>query len=79
MLLELLTSASTRIRIPGTAVVVLTPEAAEELEGLGNPIHGRVLRLLARLEQWPEVSGAKPLVGALAGRMAERKNNFDKL
>lgn len=50
------------------AAVVLTPEAANELEQLSNPIHGRVLRLLVRLEQWPDASGAKPLRGELAGR-----------
>jgi mRNA-degrading endonuclease RelE of RelBE toxin-antitoxin system len=49
------------------ANVALTPEAVEQLEVLANPIHGRVLRLLARLEKWPKVSGAKPLTGDLAG------------
>ncbi len=48
--------------------VVLTAEAAEQLEQLENPIHGRVLKLLVRLEKWPEVSGAKPLRGDLAGQ-----------
>ena len=42
------------------ATVVLTPDAAQELEELSNPIHGRVLKLLARMENWPDVSGAKP-------------------
>jgi mRNA-degrading endonuclease RelE of RelBE toxin-antitoxin system len=58
------------------AIVVLTPDAAEELEALGNPIHGRVLKLLVRLEQWPEVSGAKPLVGALAGHYRLRTGDY---
>ena len=56
--------------------VVLTAEAAEKLEALNNPIHGRVLRLLARLEQWPDVSGAKPLSGNLAGRWRMRTGDY---
>ncbi len=58
------------------AIVTLTPEAAEHLEGLNNPIHGRVLRLLVRLEQWPDVSGAKPLSGELAGRYRLRTGDY---
>jgi len=50
------------------ATVVLTPAAAVGLEELSNPIHGRALKLLVKLEQWPGVSGAKPLRGELAGR-----------
>lgn len=48
------------------ATVVLTPEAAEQLDALDNPIHRRVLRLIVRLERWPNVSGVKPLSGKLA-------------
>jgi len=58
------------------ANVVLTPEAAEQLEALDNPIHGRVLRLIVRLEQWPDVSGAKPLRGDLAGRWRLRTGDY---
>jgi mRNA-degrading endonuclease RelE of RelBE toxin-antitoxin system len=58
------------------ANVVLTPEAAEQLEALDNPIHGRVLRLIVRLEQWPDVSGAKPLRGELAGRYRLRTGDY---
>ena len=58
------------------AYVVLTPDAAEQLETLNNPIHGRVLKLLVRLEQWPEVSGAKPLAGELAGRYRLRTGDY---
>jgi hypothetical protein len=43
------------------ANVEITAEAARELARLGNPILNRVHRLLAKLEDWPEVSGAKPL------------------
>jgi mRNA-degrading endonuclease RelE of RelBE toxin-antitoxin system len=58
------------------AIVTLTTEAAEQLESLNNPIHGRVLRLLVRLERWPDVSGAKPLSGGLAGRYRLRTGDF---
>jgi mRNA-degrading endonuclease RelE of RelBE toxin-antitoxin system len=58
------------------ATVVLTPAAAEQLKLLGNPIHARVLRLLARLEAWPEVSGAKPLSSELAGCYRMRTGDF---
>lgn len=58
------------------AIVTLTPEAAEQLEALNNPIHGRVLKLLVRLEQWPDVSGAKPLLGELAGRYRLRTGDY---
>jgi mRNA-degrading endonuclease RelE of RelBE toxin-antitoxin system len=58
------------------ATVILTPVAANELERLGNPIHARVLKLLVRLEQWPDVSGAKPLRGELAGRYRLRTGDY---
>ncbi len=40
-------------------MVKLTPEAADGLEELSNPIHGRVLKLLVKLEQWPHVSALR--------------------
>lgn len=58
------------------ATVKLTPRAADELEDLSNPIHGRVLRLLVKLEQWPNASGAKPLRGELAGRYRLRTGDY---
>ena len=58
------------------AIVTLTPDAAEQLETLNNPIHGRVLKLLVRLEQWPDVSGAKPRSGELAGRYRLRTGDY---
>ncbi len=56
--------------------VALTPIAAAQLEALNNPLHARVLRLLIRLEQWPEVSGVKPLSGELAGRYRLRTGDY---
>ena len=56
--------------------VTLTREAAEGLEDLPLVIHSRVLRLLERLENWPAVSGAKPLTGPLAGRYRLRTGDY---
>ncbi len=58
------------------AVVTLMPEAAEQLEVLNNPIHGRVLKWLVRLTKWPGVSGATPLSGQLAGRYRLRTGDY---
>jgi mRNA-degrading endonuclease RelE of RelBE toxin-antitoxin system len=58
------------------ATVVLSPVAASGLEELSSPIHGRVLKLLVKLEQWPSVSGAKPLRGELAGRYRLRTGDY---
>ncbi len=58
------------------AAVILTPEATDGLERLNNPIHGRVLKLLEKLEQWPHLSGAKPLRGQPAGRRRLRTGDY---
>ena len=58
------------------ATVKLTRAAANGLEELSNPIHARVLNLLVKLEQWPNVSGAKPLRGELAGRYRLRTGDY---
>jgi len=58
------------------AKVKLTAEAAEGLEDMPLVIHARVLGLLKRLENWPAVSGAKPLTGALAGRRRLRTGDY---
>jgi mRNA-degrading endonuclease RelE of RelBE toxin-antitoxin system len=56
--------------------VELTPEAASDLDALNEPIHARVLRVLQRLASWPNVSGAKPLAGELAGRYRIRTGDY---
>jgi mRNA interferase RelE/StbE len=56
--------------------VVVTAEAARQLEELDNPIHGRILKLLIRLQNWPHVSGAKPLRGDLAGLYRMRTGDY---
>lgn len=58
------------------AMVILSPAAASALDELPIVLHGRVLKLLERLEKWPEVSGAKPLRGELAGRYRLRTGDY---
>jgi mRNA interferase RelE/StbE len=58
------------------ATVELTPKAAEEVERLPKMIHDRVLRLMARLEKWPQVSGIKALSGNLAGSYRLRTGDY---
>ena len=58
------------------AKVVLTPEAADELDAVNEPLHARILRLLDRLEAWPNVSGAKRLTGNLAGYLRLRTGDY---
>lgn len=54
------------------AVVILTPEARRQAEKLPLPIFGRMTKLVERLCDWPNISGAKPLSGRLAGRFRLR-------
>lgn len=58
------------------ADVRLTPDAAMQLEAVREPIHTRVLRILERLQDWPNVSGAKPLSGDLAGHWRIRTGDY---
>ena len=56
--------------------VSLTPVAAREYEGLPRVIRGRVLGIFERLARWPEVSGAKPMSGELAGLHRLRTGDY---
>lgn len=58
------------------ATIEVTPEALAEAERLPLPIQSRVRRLLARLQHWPDVSGAKPLSGPLAGWYRLRTGDY---
>jgi mRNA-degrading endonuclease RelE of RelBE toxin-antitoxin system len=58
------------------ADVRLTPDAAVQLDATREPIHTRVLRILERLQDWPNVSGAKPLSGDLAGHWRIRTGDY---
>jgi mRNA-degrading endonuclease RelE of RelBE toxin-antitoxin system len=57
-------------------VVVLTFDARRQAERLPLPISGRVSKIIERLRNWPRVSGAKPLSGALAGRYRLRTGDY---
>lgn len=56
--------------------VVVTSEAAKQLGELPKPFKARMADLLARLADWPKVSGAKPLAGNLAGHYRVRTGDY---
>ncbi|MBU4271404.1 MAG: type II toxin-antitoxin system RelE/ParE family toxin [Planctomycetes bacterium] len=58
------------------AVVVMTSVARQQAESLPVPIFVRVSKLVERLRRWPEVSGARPLTGRLAGRFRLRTGDY---
>jgi mRNA-degrading endonuclease RelE of RelBE toxin-antitoxin system len=58
------------------ASIDLTPEAQEQALSLPKPIRARVYGILERLTHWPDVSGAKPLRGDLAGRYRLRTGDY---
>jgi mRNA-degrading endonuclease RelE of RelBE toxin-antitoxin system len=58
------------------AKVMLTAQARLQVEELDNPIYSRVLRIVERLEKWPNVSGAKPLSRTLAGHYRIRTGDY---
>ena len=58
------------------ATVIVTATAATQFAELPRPIQTRILRVFERLRDWPKVSGAKPLRGALAGRYRVRTGDY---
>lgn len=58
------------------ALVELTADADAQFHALPRGIRPRVLRLFERLEGWPDVSGAKPLAGKLAGHWRMRTGDY---
>ena len=58
------------------ATVTITPEALRQAERLPATIRGRLRRLTLKLENWPAVSGAKPLSGRLAGKYRIRTGDY---
>ena len=56
--------------------VLVTASALEEYSRVPRPIQTRVLQLVGRLERWPNVSGAKPLSGNLAGHFRLRTGDY---
>jgi mRNA-degrading endonuclease RelE of RelBE toxin-antitoxin system len=58
------------------AKVEITPEALESAQQLHEPIYSRVMAIVSRLENWPKVSGAKPLRGRLADHYRVRTGDW---
>lgn len=58
------------------ATVSMTPDAFEEFNRLPVAIRRRIQVLFERLADWPEVSGAKPLRGNLAGWFRMRTGDY---
>jgi len=56
--------------------VVLAPVARKQLDALQLTMHVRVLEVLKRLEQWPQVSGLIALRGPLAGFFRVRTGKY---
>lgn len=54
----------------------MTPEAQREFDRLPRAVRADVLGVYERLAHWPEVSGAKPLKHALAGRFRVRTGHY---
>ena len=58
------------------ATVLLTVEAQKQIDKLPMTIQARMWRIVRRLENWPDVSGAKPLSGELAGCYRIRTGDY---
>ncbi len=56
--------------------VTITPEALAEAARLPPTILARVFKLVVRLGDWPNVSGAKPLSADLAGCFRLRTGDY---
>ena len=56
--------------------LTLSPQALQELAALPPSVIARMAKLLERLSKWPDVSGAKPLSGGLAGRFRLRTGDY---
>ena len=58
------------------ATVTYEREAVEQLGELPNVVLARMENIVRRLENWPAVSGAKPLRGDLAGHYRIRTGDY---
>jgi mRNA interferase RelE/StbE len=56
--------------------VLLSPEGQADLDRLPVTIHARVEGIIARLAEYPNVSGAKPLKGEWAGHFRIRTGDW---
>jgi mRNA-degrading endonuclease RelE of RelBE toxin-antitoxin system len=58
------------------ANIFVTPDAQRQFDRLPKAIRTRILKLIERLQHWPEVSGFKQLSGSLAGRYRLRTGDY---
>jgi mRNA interferase RelE/StbE len=58
------------------AVVQMTPEAVQQFADIPVIVQKRIRKLKERLTKWPDVSGAKPLTGNLAGYYRLRTGDY---
>ena len=58
------------------AHVTFETAAAKQFAVLPERIKARMVVIVERLENWPEVSGAKPLRGVLAGHYRIRTGDY---
>ena len=58
------------------ATVLITPEAQRQFDPLPLVIRARVAAVFERLQDWPEVAGAKPLRGKLKGQYRVRTGDY---
>ncbi len=58
------------------ATVLITPAAQKQLDSVPRGIHRRIVDLIARLEAWPKISGAKPLRKEFAGSFRLRTGDW---
>ena len=56
--------------------VVITPQAALQIDELPRVIRVRIYKIVERLQHWPDVSGARALTGNLAGRYRMRTGDY---
>jgi mRNA-degrading endonuclease RelE of RelBE toxin-antitoxin system len=57
-------------------VVLLTPDAQRDADGLPLTMRVRLADVLARLERWPHVSGHKALTGEWKGHSRIRMGDW---
>lgn len=58
------------------AYITFEDEAGKQYEALPSVIQARMEKVIARLEHWPAVSGAKPLRGSLSGHYRIRTGDY---
>ena len=58
------------------ATTRITNDALDQVARLPRPIQNRVVKIIERLNKWPQVSGAKPLRGELARKFRMRTGDY---